>query len=80
MINIKKIALHIELTLKGSIIIEKTDVDSVPDVIVKSGQLYIIADFDCNSVLYVRKNMLVSDYIDHVIDLFPETSFLIAYV
>lgn len=80
MINIKKIALHIECTVRGSIIIERTDVNSVPDVIVKDGQLFIIDDHDMNSVYYIRRNISVSDLIKIIMDLFPETSYLIAYV
>lgn len=80
MIHIKKIALHIECTVRGSIIIERTDVNSVPDVIVKDGQPYIIADHDTNSVLYIRRNISVSDLIKTIMDLFPETTYFIAYV
>lgn len=80
MINIKKIALNIELTIRGSIIIERTDVNSVPDAIVKDGVLFIIADCDCSSVLYNRSHVSPSDYIRTLLRLDPENSYFIAYV
>lgn len=80
MINIKKIALNIELTIRGSIIIERTDVNSVPDAIVKDGDLFIITDCDCSSVLYKRSNVSPSDYIRTLLRLDPENPYFIAYV
>lgn len=80
MINVKKLALNIELTFKGSIILEKTDVNSVPDAIVKDGQLFIITDCDCNSVLYRPSKVNPSDYIRTLLRLDPENKYLIAYV
>lgn len=80
MINVKKFALHIELTVRGSIILERTDVNSVPDAIVKDGNLYIITDCDCSSVIYTRSKVTPSDYIRTLLRLDPENTYLIAYV
>lgn len=80
MINVKKIALHFELTFRGSIIIERTDVDSVPDAIVKDGNLYIITDCDCSSVLYRRSKAPLSKFMSLLLDIYPDNTYLIIYV
>lgn len=80
MINVKKLKINIELTIRGSIILERTDVNSVPDAIVKDGHLFIITDCDCNSVLYTRSKVSPSDYIRTLLSLDPENPYFIAYV
>lgn len=80
MINIKKLALNIELTVRGSIIIERTDVDSVPDAIVKDGNLFIISDCDCSSVLYMRSKAPLSKFMSLLLDTYPDNTYLIVYV
>lgn len=80
MINIKKIALNIELTIHGSIIIDRNDVSKVPDAIVKDGKLFIITDGDCQSVLYKCSICSLSDFVRILLDIYPDNIFTIAYV
>lgn len=80
MINIKKLALNIELTIHGSIIIDRNDVNKVPDAIVKDGKLFIISDGDCQSVLYKRSVCSLSDFVRILFDIYPDSTYTIAYV
>lgn len=80
MINIKKIELNIELIIRGSIVIDKTEFDSVPDIIVKDDILYIIEEFDCKYAYYHRSKATLSTFIRIFLDRFPQTPCNIVYV
>lgn len=80
MINIIKLTLSLKVTMRGSLMINKSEVDYVPDVIVKDDIVYIIDDYDCNFAYYRHSNATISTLVKVLLKIYPNTKCAIVYV
>lgn len=80
MIHIFNIKIKINLSILGSLSIEKSEAITVPHAIILHDHLYVKSCEYINCVTYAEKDLSVSDYISILMDNRPDNIYYIAYV